>query len=315
MNNNIRDIKHKNSRWIVVNSPSRADIDFLHDNFKINPHDLDDIIAPSQRSKIDKYEKYIFLIFLFPVFNRKTREIESSEVDFLLSKECLVTIHRGNLPPLNDFAARIYKSASAKEKFMQNGTQDMLAKQLDMLLLYCYPILDHISVDVNNIKQQIFTGNEKKMVAQILFIRRNITDTRKIMQSHKATLEKLLKQHSDVEIIKTHYGIEKKFFYDYENLIDYTKETWDQLESLKEAIEALEETNESLISDKLNYVMKVLTLISVVMLPATFVASLFGMNTEHIPFSGSSYDFWLFSGVTLIASVVLIAILWRKKWF
>lgn len=314
MNNNILEIKYNNVNWVSIESPSKADLDYIRKNFQISSLDLEEVLAPSQRSKIDKYKNYIFLIFLFPVYNRKTKEIESSEVDFFLSTDYLITIHRGNLPPIIDQVQLCQSSQQAKENFFNRSSQIMLYNLFNKLYFYCYPILDHISLDVLNIKKMIFFGNPKKMVEQILMIRRNITDLRKIMQSHKATLEKLLRIHDDLEPSSTLFSIERKYFYHYENLIDHTKESWDQLESLKEAIEALQETNESLISFRLNNVMKILTLISVGFLPATFVATLFMTNAHNTPFVGLPSDFWIISLISALSSVILLIIIWRRRW-
>ena len=137
---------------------------------------------------------------------------------------------------------------------MNNSSQYILYNILNKLYQYCFPILDHVSIDILNSKKQIFMGKEKEMLEKILVIRRNITDMRKIMQSHKITLDKFLKNN-----IK----INKQYLEYYDHLIDDTKEIWDQLEAYKESIEALQDANESLISYKLNKVMKILTVISV----------------------------------------------------
>lgn len=314
MNNNIKEIKHNNLNWVCITCPSKADLEFLKTKYQINPLDLEEVIAPSQRSKIDKYKNYTFIIFLFPVYNRKTKEIEYSEVDFFIHKDFLITIHRGDLSPIVDQEQICLSSEQAKENFFQGSTQFMLYHLLNKLYLYCYPILDHISLEVQDIKKNIFTGDAKKLVEKILMIRRNITDTRKIMQSHKATLEKMLRQHDDSEPATTLYTMEKKYFYHFENLIDHTKESWDQLESLKESIEALQETNESLISFKLNNVMKILTLINVGFLPASLIATFFMTNAQHMPIIGLANDFWIISLISMLSSAILLIIIWRRKW-
>ena len=312
MEHNIKEIKHNNIRWLNIESPSRDDVEYLRNNFKLHPLDLEDVIAPTQRSKIDKYEDYLFIVLLFPVFNRKTRTIESSEVDIFLSDNFIITVHQGNIPPLVDLFQLCMSSEQAKENSFASSSQLTLYNILQKLFLYCYPILDHISIDLQNIKKEIFAGNEKQIVKQLLSIRRNITDMRKIMQSHQNTLQKLIKTSHQEEKL---YLVNNKYHDYYDNLIDYSKEIWDQLESFKESIEALQETNESLISFKLNNVMKILTLISVVMLPATFIASLFGVNAASMPFAADPNGFWMMTAVAFFSAAIMIAFIWRKKWF
>lgn len=305
MNNNIKEITNAKVRWLDIESPSRQDIEYLKENFSLHPLDLEDIVAPTQRSKMEQRENYIFLIMLFPVYNRKTGEIESSETDFFLGKDFLASVHRGNLSLIPDLFQLCASSEQAKINYMNDSPQYTLYHILNKLYQYCFPILDHISIDIQNTKKQIFMGREKEMLEKILIIRRNITDMRKIMQSHKITLDKFFKN-----TVK----INKQYLEYYDHLIDDTKEIWDQLEAAKESIEALQDANESLISYKLNKVMKILTVISVGLLPASFITNLFMMNSEYTPIIGMANDWWIIILISAISSILLLIIIWRKKW-
>ncbi|MFH1535200.1 MAG: CorA family divalent cation transporter, partial [Patescibacteria group bacterium] len=180
---------------------------------------------------------------------------------------------------------------------------------LEKLLLYIYPMLDHLSLDIDSSEKEIFSGNEKKMVEEILVIRRNITDFRKIMQVHKKTLQKLTSwlQAND------NFAITKNDLH-YSNLIDHTKEFWDALGGYKEAIEALQETNESLISHRINDIMKTLTVISLTMLPVTVIASIFGMNFKSIPLADSPNGFWILILVNVLVISTIALYFKRKRW-
>jgi magnesium transporter len=305
MNNNIKEITNGSVRWLDVESPSRQDIEYLKTHFNLHPLDLEDVVAPTQRSKMEQRDDYIFLIMLFPVYNRKTGEIESSETDFFLTKNYLISIHHGDLSSIPDLFQLCVSSEQAKINYMNNSSQYILYNILNKLYQYCFPILDHVSIDILNSKKQIFMGKEKEMLEKILVIRRNITDMRKIMQSHKITLDKFLKNN-----IK----INKQYLEYYDHLIDDTKEIWDQLEASKESIEALQDANESLISYKLNKVMKILTVISVGLMPASFVTNLFMMNSVYTPLVGIANDFWIIFGISAISSILLLIIIWHKKW-
>lgn len=303
------EIRHNNLAWVDIAHPDKESNEFLAKTFKFHPLDLEDVISPTQRSKIDKYKNYVFLILIFPVYNRANKEIEPSEVDLFLGKDFLVTMHRGNLPPLIDLFQICQANEQARETTMSSSPEMLLYNIIRKLHLYCYPMLDHIALDITSIKKRIFAENEREMVKNILEIRRNITDFRKTMDAHDAVIKRLMKKNTDV------YQIENKNIIYFEDLTEYINEIWDQLESFKEFIEALQQTNESLISFKLNNVMKTLTLISVIILPATFVTSLFSVNADHVPIIGQDFDFWIILALTLSASILLVAFIWRKKWF
>jgi len=305
MNNNIKEITNAKVRWLDIDSPSRQDIEYLKEHFTLHPLDLEDVVAPTQRSKMEQREDYIFLIMLFPVYSRKTGEIESSETDYFLAKDYLISIHRGDLSSIPDLFQLCASSEQAKINYISDSPQYILYNILNKLYQYCFPILDHISIDIQNAKKQIFMGKEKEMLEKILIIRRNITDLRKIMQSHKITLDKFFKNNTKIS---------KQYLEYYDHLIDDTKEIWDQLEASKESIEAMQDTNESLISYKLNKVMKILTVISVGLLPATFITNLFMMNSKYTPLVGMANDFWIILLISIISSILLLIIIWRKRW-
>jgi len=144
------------------------------------------------------------------------------------------------------------------------------------------------------------------MVREILITKRNIVNYRKSVQSHKNVIKKLGKM-SHKEFMKNELSVY------FSNTLDQAKEIWETLDNLMENIEALHKTNESLISFKLNQVMKVLTVISVVLLPATLLASIFGMN-YLIPFQRAPWGFWFSIGIMIICMVSFLIYFKKKKW-
>lgn len=306
---NIQEVKTNGLRWVNIVNPTSEEIEYLRDKYKFHPLDLEDCLTITQRPKIDKYEKYHFMVLLFPIYNKKTREIIPEEVHFFVSKDYLITLHNNALPPLADFFQLCQSSSEIRKKHFEGTAEKLLYHILNKLLMYIYPILDHLSMDIDNIEKGIFAGDEKKMVKEILIIRRNITNLRKIMQAHKKTIQNL----SEGLIESDLFLIQKAEPY-YDDLVDHTKEIWDALGGYKEAIEALQETNESLISNKINEIMKTLTVISVTMLPITLVASIFGMNTNHMPLKENPLGFWVIIGINAMIISTLIFLLKRKQW-
>ena len=306
---NIQEIKSKGMSWINIAHPTQEEIEYLRKTYQFHPLDLEDCLTITQRPKIDEYEKYHFMVLLFPIYNPKTREIAPEEVHFFISKHYLITIHNNVLAPITNLFHFCQSSQEVRKKYFEGSAEKLLYYILDKLLTYIYPILDHISVDINKIEKGIFAGEEKKMVKEILIIRRNITDFRKIMQAHKKTLQRLTSGLQESNL----FQIQKTDRY-FDNLVDHTKEIWDALEGYKEAIEALQETNESLISNRINEIMKTLTAISVTMLPVTLVASIFGMNTTYMPLKENPLGFWLILAINVLIISTLILFLKKKRW-
>ena len=127
------------------------------------------------------------------------------------------------------------------------------------------------------------------------------------MQAHKAMIRRVKEKQS-----KFCKGKCVVIYFD--NLVEHTKDIWDTLENQKDTINALQETNESLITFQLNDIMKLLTIISVIMLPAGLVASLFSTNAEYTPLVGTPGDFWMLVGLMGLVALGMIAFFRKKKW-
>src|SRR3989344_1488 len=301
-------IEFKNFSWINIANPSKKDIDQLGQEYKFHPLDLADCLSLSHRSKVDVYPKYTFIVLLFPIYQQNTREIAAAELDIFISSGYLITIHDNKLDVFNNFFELFKITSSFREQYTDKSPEKLLYEILNKLFLYVFPMADHLSRDCDRIEKAIFSGREKKMISEILIIRRNITDFRKVVQVHKNVMKKIITNFKESSL----YVMDKTDAY-FESLVDYTKEMWDALENLKERIEALQQTNESQISFKLSYIMRILTVISVITFPVTLLATIFGMNTTNaMPFIDTPFGFWNVIGL-MILIIIGMLITFKKK--
>lgn len=305
--NTIKVLSTKNLSWVNVTKPGEKEIKYLKKKFNFHSLDLKDCLPPLQRPKLEVRPNYLFMILLFPVFNRRTKEIYPSEIDFFISEDTLVTVHSNKHLTLVDFF-KICQKKSYQEKYLFGSPAILLYEILNRLLLSCYPMLNHINLDIDQIKKQIFGSYEKKIVREILIIKSNIVIFRKTIQAHKNVIKKLIINASQF------FSTAKLNIY-LDALVEHTREIWDLLEGYKESINALHETNESLISYRLNEIMKLLTIISVIMLPAALIANLFGMNTPGLPFVKIPFAFWIVFFIMLLISLGMIRCFKKKGWF
>lgn len=183
----------------------------------------------------------------------------------------------------------------------------MLHEILNRLIHYCTPILDNLQLSIASIEEHIFQGYERRMVKEILIVKRNITNFRRIMQVHQSVLNKLIKKGNYLFPL---HNLEL----DFAELVETSGDVWDTLENLHRTIDALENTNNSLINFRLNDIIKILTTISVVILPVTLVASIFGMSLKHIPLADSPAAFWLILFLMLLIFSSFMLYFKKKQW-
>ena len=307
---NTQRCEFKHFTWTNITEFDDAAAAALQEEYQFHPLDITDCLSQSQRSKIDAYDGYTFLVVLFPVYDENTREIQSAELDIFISTKYIITINGGNLKIFNDFFDLLRLHSNLRDPYNEKSPEKLLYEILHRLLLYVFPMIDHLNIDCDNIEQAIFSGKEKRMVSEILVIRRNITDLRKIMQVHKNVIQKAIVTFKDAPL----YVMKKTDIY-FESLVDTTKEIWINLENLRERIEALQQTNESQISFKLSDIMRILTTISVITFPVTLLATIFGMNTiNSMPFVENDLGFWYVLGIMAVVIVTMLTIFRRKGW-
>ena len=303
----IQQIKTKNFTWTDISQCSSEGMKYLEQNFKFHPVHLSDCLSKIQQPKLDITSKYVFLVLLFPVYNRRTRKVTSSELDFFISSDYLITVHRSELLPLINFFNFCKVGKSEQEKNSFDNPVFLVYEILNRLFSSCVPILDSLDLNITSIEEHIFKGYEKKMVREILIAKTNIVNFRKIMQAHRMVISKFLKKGYAL------LSSEKLKIYFHE-LLETTDDIWETLENLRQAIEATEKTNNSLISFQLNDAIKILTTISVIILPITLIASIFGMNLKFMPLTDKTFSFWTIIGLMTVTFTGLVYYFKKKKW-
>ncbi|MFA5076299.1 MAG: magnesium transporter CorA family protein [Patescibacteria group bacterium] len=301
-------LQQEDLRWFNVTKNSAEEINYLKSNFSFHSLDLQDCLPPNQRPKLVERQEYIFMILLFPVYNRKTKEIKPVEIDLFISHNLLVTVHDNQLAPIRELFSHCQKNKAFREEIFSQGVSSILYEILNRLLNYCFPMLVHINNDIEEAENKIFNRQGHGMIIEISNIKRNIVNFRRAMQAHKNVIKKLVEATS-------RFFVNVKLNVYYSNLIDVSKEIWDLLENNRETINALHETQQSLSSYRLNQVIKALTIISVVMLPVHLVAFIFSMDAIYTPIVGSPYDFWIILGIMIVVAGSLLTAFRKKGWW
>lgn len=304
----IKETKTKSLRWIDISDPKKEEIKYLRENFEFHELDLKACLPPNERPKVFTHPDYIFMILQFPVYDRKEREITASEIDFFITSDMIITVHEKRLNVMGELFKKCRDDKKFRQSKMGGNPAILLYEILNQLFYYCFPILNHISMDIDQIDATLFTEKSKEMVEEILTIKRNIINFRKAMQFHKTVIKKLIQKAPQF------FSVAKLNIY-FHNLIAYTKEIWDNLENYKESIDALHETNESLISFKTNEIIKTLTIFSVIVFPLTLLAAIFGMNTLNgMPFINHPYGFEIIIAIMLVLTIAMALFFKKKKW-
>lgn len=295
----------RNLTWIDCVSPTPAEIRSLIDEFRIDPLLAEELVLPSYKPKVEKRGDSIYVILHFPTLRNGAR-VPEQEVDFLVGKNFLITTRYENIDPLHTFA-KIFE------------VENLLGKQLGAthgghlfvaLVRNLYQAIETgcstVGRRLRDIEERIFSGDERRMVAELSQVGRTIHDFRQSLAPH----EEMLKSFEPVGTRM--FGSE--FAYYLRDLVGAYERIERTIDNLHGSLSELRETNNSLLSTKQNEIMKTFTILAFFFLPISFMASLFGMNAEHIPIIGNQYDFWILLGGMAAVALCCFVFFKYKKW-
>lgn len=301
----MKTIEHKHLTWIDFENPDKDDITYLQENFNIHPLAIEELVTPTYQPKVVQYDGCLFFSVHIPLFDTKLRTTYPGELDIILTNHHLITSHKQSIYQLTSFFESLEKSEGKRRLFLENSPAKLLHQLLEILLNSCFPRLDHISKKLDFIEEQVFAGKEKEMVFEISVLKRDVLNFRRTLKPQRAIIESLVQ--------KDHPFIPDDMKVYFSDLIGTNIRLWNMLESQKETIEALEDTNNSLLSNKLDQTMKVLTIFSAILLPLTAYSNMMAMNAS-VPFLGNNYGFWIHLGIMALISIVTFGIFKFKKW-
>jgi magnesium transporter len=299
-------VNFENHKWINIEKPSEEDILKLKKEYKFHTLDLEDCLSETQRPKIDEYEKYLFIILQFPYYNRRTRHISTEQVNIFIGQNYLITLHDGHLDELNKVFEKCKKSMKARRLFFGSSTGYLLYSIISDLFSSTFSITDKIQINLKNIEKEIFeTAHVRDQLFDIMVVKKNIITLRKILMPQRTVIAAL--EHKQKRFLPENLEIY------FDDVVDQIEKMWNILETQKEVIESLEDTNESLLSHKINNTMRTLTVFSVIMLPLTFLTGLFGMNVQ-LPFDGAMSNIGHFWNIILVMFVIILLMFGVFKW-
>ncbi|MDD3487170.1 MAG: magnesium transporter CorA family protein [Candidatus Moranbacteria bacterium] len=300
----MRQIKTKKVTWIDFTEPSADEILFLK-KLKLHPLAIEEFTMPSARPKASLYDHCLYLTIHIPLFDKENRRTFPSELDIVITDKYLITGHDQDIFQLRDFFVKLQRSKRLQAKYMSQTPGYLLYYIIESLLESCFPKIDHINENLDRIEEEIFKGNEKEMVHEISYVKRDILNFRRTLKPQKSVLESLARDKYPM--------VDKKLQEYYQDLVGTNERVWNALENAKEVIESLEETNNALLSNKLNHTMKVLTVFSAIFLPMTVISNILAMSAT-IPFGDNPHGFWIWIGIMIAVSFLTIGLFRWKKW-
>lgn len=284
------------AEWIDILKPAEKDLTLLQKRFHIHPVILEELKTPSARDRVETHPGYLYLIYYLPVYDPKEETSRHAEIDFLITKNAVVTVGYEWLEALSNF----------KNETSENSLK--LAHQIiSALLNFQERQLRHIRDGIETISGLLFKNREKEVLQKISRLKRDISEYRIIVKHQALILKSLLERG------RNFWGADSEVYLN--DLIGNHLKIVTQLEDYRETIADFEDTNNQLMNIKINDVMKTFTILSFLTFPFVLIATLFGIRASGTPIVDLPGAFWIISGSIAAIMIALVTYFKKQGWF
>lgn len=286
------------ANWIDIANPTKKDIDYLKDLHGFHPIILDELLQSSARSRVEFYDDYLYLTYHLPVYDAKLKTSRRAEIDFLITRDSVITIHYENLEALDSFEGIMNSSAEFRDRALEKSTLVLAYYILQSVISFSLRQLRHIEENIRSVSLQIFKGREHHLLEKISYIKRDLLDYHIISKPQHILLESLRKVGLEF------WGKTSEIYLD--DLVgDYLK-VQQRIENFLEVTASLEETNAQILNAKINRSMQTFTILAFFTFPLVLFTSVYTIENR-------SPEFWTGFSVVGLITVALSFILLRKR--
>jgi magnesium transporter len=300
----VDSINFGNLRWHHITNPTVEDLDFLRDNFHFHPLDIEDCSSFVQRPKIDVYGDYYFLVLHFPLIDKQNL-IRTEETKIFWGQDYLITVVNKNHVVQDLFNLTKINPDEFEEDEIGGTSDAVLYIILHRMMKETFLLVERMGSDLDKINRELFTAKAERIIEQISRFRKNMIQLNTIFKPQLRLFHKF------------ESGEVKGFAVDMEeywgNILDFYQKMWDMIDDYGELVAGLSSTYDSLQANKTNEIMRVLTIISTIVLPLTFISGLYGMNV-YLPIARKEQAFWIIILICILIIVMLLLFFRKKRW-
>ncbi|MBU0942818.1 MAG: magnesium/cobalt transporter CorA [Proteobacteria bacterium] len=298
--------------WINVDGLHQVDIiEKLCSCFKLHSLTVEDILNTTQRPKLDVFDEYLFLVLKMQTYNTETQRVDMEQVSFVLGKNYLLSFQEKTGDTFDGVRTRI---SNNKGRIRKMKTDYLLYALLDSIIDNYFSVLEKIGEEIEFIEEELVTNPLPETLGKIHILKREMILLRRSVWPLREVINSLVRDE-EIDLIS-----EAIYFY-MKDLYDHTIQIIETIETFRDIISGMLDIYLSSISNRMNEVMKVLTIFAAIFIPLTFIAGLYGMNFNtvtsplNMPELSWYYGYPFAIGIMLATAGVMILFFKKKKWF
>jgi len=285
--------------WVDVTDPTKSDLEKLAQSFPLHHLTLEDCSKTGNRVKLEQFEEYIFII---------TYGLESSKKDtlafqmnFVLGKNFLLTVHKEKISSFDSLKS----DGKRLQNFISRGPDLLMHHLMDMEIDFYFPVLDEIEDQIDELEEEVYRNIDQKVLGRMFRLKRQLLTIRKRVGPQKEIVLMLTQ--------KSFPFISEESSAYYRDIYDHIIRINESIDDYREILSNTLEVHLSMVSNRMNEVMKALTIVATVMLPLTVLTGIYGMNL-NIPESHIDFMYYVVLSLMVIIAAIMIFYFRRKRW-
>ncbi|HEX3142830.1 MAG TPA: magnesium/cobalt transporter CorA [Pyrinomonadaceae bacterium] len=290
--------------WVDMDKPTEADDQILLNVFRFHPLTVEDCRETRNYPKVEEFPGYLYFILHGVQADTSPDHFNTIELDAFIGSNYVITYHHDEFRSINN----VKKLLSTSPVLCQRGAAFLIHQIFDQIVDYYSPVLDDFDERIAKLEDDIFTMSRpnKAILEEIMDLKRGVLRLRRITGRQREVI--LRASRGEFSLIPA------QLLPFYRDIYDHIMRVTDMAESYRDLLSGALDAYMSVVGNRMNEIMKVLTVFSAVMLPLTFIAGVYGMNFDYIPELHKEYGYFVVWGVMLTVAVVMLTIFWRAGW-
>ena len=290
--------------WINVDGVHQVDIiENIGKHFELHPLIREDIMNTEQRPKMEDFERYIYVVLKMLYYDEEKNETKIEQVSLILGENFVISFQEMEGDIFDPIKERI---RSGKGRIRKMGADYLCYALLDAIVDKYFIILERLGERIEGLEEEVVSNPKPEIFQEIhrlkremIFLRKSVWPLREVINGLERGESSLIQESSRIYL---------------KDVYDHTIQVIDTVETFRDMVSGMHDTYLSVVSNRMNEVMKVLTIIATIFIPLTFIAGIYGMNFKFMPELEWRWAYFAFWIVILVIAVIMVIFFRRRRW-
>lgn len=297
--------KENSITWLNIEGLNDIDlIKKIANRYELHPLTVEDILNVDQRPKVEEYDNYVFITLKILLWKEKENTFSIEQLSIIVSKHFILSFQESDTTLFNSIRERL--SGGSMQRLRQHGTDYLSYRLIDAIVDQYFVVLEELGENIEKVERRIIISPTPQNSRTIYRLKHQMLVLRKVIWPMREALSHLMQVEGDFITSFTRLYLR--------DVYDHTVQAIDTLETFRDMLSGMLDVYLSSLTNRMNEIMKVLTIISTIFMPMTFIASIYGMNFDHMPELRWRYGYAFALGLMLIVGLIMVYYFRRKKW-